>query len=188
MIPFAGCVMQPAQKLRKMIDNKQKILYNNKAFDGVQMVDVAQLVRAPGCGPGGRGFESHLSPHLYTLGCSQAVRHQTLTLASRRFESSQPSHVVASYYGLRLFLFKKVGTPYRCSSLFREKYRSHCLSPCKRGLFTAICSLTTFLDAIFSQGMGGFENGFYMFFFDIQVHLWYNLIKRGRFEWDYLIF
>ncbi len=27
------------------------------------MVDVAQLVRAPGCGPGGRGFESHLSPH-----------------------------------------------------------------------------------------------------------------------------
>ena len=57
------------------------------------MVDVAQLVRAPGCGPGGRGFESHLSPHVYNLilGCSQAVRHQTLTLASRRFESSQPS-------------------------------------------------------------------------------------------------
>ena len=28
------------------------------------MVDVAQLVRAPGCGPGGRGFESHLSPQI----------------------------------------------------------------------------------------------------------------------------
>ena len=27
------------------------------------MVGVAQLVRAPGCGPGGRGFDSHLSPH-----------------------------------------------------------------------------------------------------------------------------
>ena len=26
------------------------------------MVGVAQLVRAPGCGPGGRGFKSHLSP------------------------------------------------------------------------------------------------------------------------------
>ncbi len=26
------------------------------------MVDVAQLVRAPGCGPGGRGFESLRSP------------------------------------------------------------------------------------------------------------------------------
>ena len=25
-------------------------------------VSVAQLVRAPGCGPGGRGFESHHSP------------------------------------------------------------------------------------------------------------------------------
>lgn len=27
------------------------------------MVDVAQLVRAPGCGPGGRGFKPHHSPH-----------------------------------------------------------------------------------------------------------------------------
>ena len=27
------------------------------------MVGVAQSVRAPGCGPGGRGFNSHLSPH-----------------------------------------------------------------------------------------------------------------------------
>ena len=26
-------------------------------------VGIAQLVRAPGCGPGGRGFESHYSPH-----------------------------------------------------------------------------------------------------------------------------
>lgn len=29
------------------------------------MVGVAQLVRAPGCGPGGRGFEPHHSPHHY---------------------------------------------------------------------------------------------------------------------------
>lgn len=27
------------------------------------MVGVAQLVRASGCGPEGRGFESHRSPH-----------------------------------------------------------------------------------------------------------------------------
>ena len=26
------------------------------------MVGVAKLVIAPGCGPGGRGFESHISP------------------------------------------------------------------------------------------------------------------------------
>ena len=28
------------------------------------MVVVAQLVRAPGCGPGGRGFETHLPPRI----------------------------------------------------------------------------------------------------------------------------
>ena len=27
------------------------------------MVGVAQSIRAPGCGPGGRGFDSHRSPH-----------------------------------------------------------------------------------------------------------------------------
>ena len=31
------------------------------------MVDVAQQVRAPGCGPGGRGFESHLPPQINSL-------------------------------------------------------------------------------------------------------------------------
>ena len=30
------------------------------------MVGVAQSIRAPGCGPGGRGFESHYSPHFDT--------------------------------------------------------------------------------------------------------------------------
>ena len=27
-------------------------------------MDIAQLVRAPDCGSGGRGFESHYPPHL----------------------------------------------------------------------------------------------------------------------------
>ena len=62
------------------------------------MVGIAQLVRVPGCGPGGRGFEPHYSPHLLfhksrrgffaLLGRSQAVRHQTLTLA---FAGSTPA-------------------------------------------------------------------------------------------------
>ena len=29
------------------------------------LADVAQLVRAPDCGPGGRGFNSRLSPQIY---------------------------------------------------------------------------------------------------------------------------
>ena len=36
------------------------------------MVSVAQLVVAPGCGLGGRGFKSHRSPHKY-LKAFQAV-------------------------------------------------------------------------------------------------------------------
>ena len=31
------------------------------------MVGIAQLVRVPGCGPGGRGFETHYSPHFFLL-------------------------------------------------------------------------------------------------------------------------
>lgn len=37
-----------------------------REFESLQarhMVDIAQLVSVPGCGPGGRGFESHYSPH-----------------------------------------------------------------------------------------------------------------------------
>ena len=62
------------------------------------MVDVAQLVRALDCGPRGRGFETHLPPHLkkdekknYILGCSQAVRHQTLTLTCASSNLASPT-------------------------------------------------------------------------------------------------
>ena len=47
------------------------------------VVGVAQLVRAPGCGPGGRGFESPRSPVESLLGAipaplAQLVEHRTL--------------------------------------------------------------------------------------------------------------
>ena len=34
----------------------------------LKMELVAQLVRAPGCGPGGRGFKSHRAPFLQSCG------------------------------------------------------------------------------------------------------------------------
>ena len=48
--------------LRFQLDKLQKRVILHLIFD---MVVVAQLVRAPGCGPGGRGFKSHLPPHFY---------------------------------------------------------------------------------------------------------------------------
>ena len=66
-------------------------------FSQRNMVGIAQLVRAPDCGSGCRGFESHYPPHmnkaragalapaltlclrLPTQGCSQVARQGTLT-------------------------------------------------------------------------------------------------------------
>ena len=49
--------------------------------------------RAPVCGTGCRGFESHRSPH--TQGYRQAVRHRTLTAV---FVGSNPA--IPATYGL----------------------------------------------------------------------------------------
>jgi hypothetical protein len=51
------------------------------------VVGIAQLVRAPDCGSGGRGFDSHYSPH-FCWDVAKSVRHQTLTLA---FVGSSPA-------------------------------------------------------------------------------------------------
>jgi hypothetical protein len=54
-----------------------------------RLVGIAQLVRAPDCGSGSRGFESHYSPSI--LGCSQAGKAPDFDSGIRWFESSHPS-------------------------------------------------------------------------------------------------
>ena len=65
-----------------------------RSSDLGSMVGIAQLVRVPGCGPGGRGFESHYSPHPLpaALGCGQAVKATDFDSVIRRFKSCHPSH------------------------------------------------------------------------------------------------
>ena len=72
------------------------------------MVGVAQLVRAPGCGPGGRGFDSHHSPHILALQrfngpIAQLAEHRTLNPqvegsipSGRTLDEFQPSVIVGS--------------------------------------------------------------------------------------------
>ena len=47
------------------------------------MVGVAQLVRAPGCGPGGRGFNSHRSPKPIAGSISNPISAILLAVGSR---------------------------------------------------------------------------------------------------------
>ena len=51
------------------------------------MVGVAQLVRASGCGPGGRGFKSLHSPHFFWASVAQLDRAPDFGSGGRGFES-----------------------------------------------------------------------------------------------------
>lgn len=52
------------------------------------MVGIAQLVSVPGCGPGGRGFESHYSPHTrksakIDINCAKSQKKQSYFVAKQ---------------------------------------------------------------------------------------------------------
>ena len=66
------------------------------------MVGVAQLVRAPGCGPGGRGFKSHRSPHGVWR---SPVSAPALGAGGRGFESLHPDNKNPCQYIDEGFLF-----------------------------------------------------------------------------------
>ena len=81
----------------EQLPSKQQVGGSSPSIRAKNMVDVAQLVRVPGCGPGGRRFDPDHPPHFLTCqtsdytvcsltiliqGCSQAVRQRTLTPSS----------------------------------------------------------------------------------------------------------
>ena len=45
------------------------------------MVDVAQLVRAPVCGTGGRGFKSRHPPHFISIAAFSSLNHLAISRA-----------------------------------------------------------------------------------------------------------
>ncbi len=58
-----------------------------QATDDMNMADVAQLVRATGCGPVGRGFETHHSPHM---------RGRRITANIPAFQASDESSILSA--------------------------------------------------------------------------------------------
>ena len=72
---------------------KKQLIFQRRgvSFTGFRLVIVAQLVRAPGCGPGGRGFKSRLSPHFYSQKASSQI--QTSLLECTRGSSCSPNTV-----------------------------------------------------------------------------------------------
>ena len=69
------------------------------------MVGLVQLVRAPVCGTGGRGFESHIPPHLFyifedpDIGVSPSGKARDFDSLMRRFESCLPSQAPLIFKG-----------------------------------------------------------------------------------------
>ena len=55
------------------------------------MVGIAQLVRAPGCGPGGHGFEPHYSPQKKALAFASAFYFMSL---SSEYSDEKQHHVI----------------------------------------------------------------------------------------------
>ena len=74
--PLRNCGQFASNLPQKLLDKPREIRYNiicafvRCAGD---MVDIAQVVRVPGCGPGGRRFESDYPPHLKPGVRKQAV-------------------------------------------------------------------------------------------------------------------
>ena len=67
------------------------------------MVGVAQFGRAPGCGPGGRGFKSHHSPHKKIKGhCNTAMAFVPFAPVAQLDRAPD---------------FESVGRPFECYSL-----------------------------------------------------------------------
>ncbi len=62
------------------------------------MVGLVQLVRAPVCGTGSHGFESHIPPHLFlnpVTGVSPRGKARVFDSRIRRFKSCHPSQFKA---------------------------------------------------------------------------------------------
>ena len=69
-------------------------------------MDIAQLVRAPDCGSGGRRFESDYPPHFFYIGVSSSGKTTDFDSVIRRFESCHPCQNRENTFVFSLFFYK----------------------------------------------------------------------------------
>ena len=74
---------------QKVVDKRPLFVVQYILYE--KMVDVAQLVNAPVCGTGDRGFESHLPPHKKYIGPQPSGKAPDFDSGMRVFESHRPS-------------------------------------------------------------------------------------------------
>ena len=86
------------------------------------MVDIAQLVSVPGCGPGGRGFESHYSPHneRYSAKSSYSSILTKISLDSNGQKSKQSCELFACPGVIVPTLLCSAGIKKICACAVRE--------------------------------------------------------------------
>ena len=80
------------------------------------MVGLAQLVRVPDCDSGGRGFDSHSSPHIY-IGVSPSGKASDFDSDIQWFKSIKPCQFNNNYketYRIYIFSVIPVGVLFFC--------------------------------------------------------------------------
>ena len=123
------------------------------------MVAVAQWVRVPGCGPGGRGFESHQPPHLdlsyakpsalrililkLYIGASSSGKTTDFDSVIRWFKSSRPSQESQIIFGWSVIFLLCTGTIDCCNRqpANDRSCASQVLSVLQSARYQSVCAL-----------------------------------------------
>ena len=130
-VSFIGLFYSNTKLMSAGLDFNDPSPYNRKADRIADMVGLVQLVRAPVCGTGSHGFESHIPPHFLqnpVTGVSPRGKARVFDSRTRRFKSCHPSQYDIKTLGIPesfCFIERKhpcAATSWRIKSLPERTY------------------------------------------------------------------